>query len=306
MCINVGEPRRQQAWWKEAGCDKDAPTLQVTLVAPQKGHSHSRRTRDLGPLWAGNRRQEARGPRGVGTPRALFGWRLHDTQSSAGPWGRTLSEHEFHPNRKGLGQGDCPSEGTRCPREVSAGSRGGNGLLPPRALASPVPSIVHWALPSLSSLGDPDPRLGQLSGPWAPPPRPEEGGRPLTDALHLATLNPQQPPTHVALPRQHPLWDPSPGRALVGPPFLGGNGSQGLGIRPQGQTGGHQSGVQGACQGALEGKRLAGLGRGDRGPRPDPKGHLWTHPGEEKGQASPLCRGRESVGSGGQPHPGPT
>ena len=184
------------------------------------------------------------------------------------------------------------------------GPGGDNGLLPPKVLGSPVSSVVHWGLLSLSSLGDPDPRLAQLSSPWAPPPRPEEGGQPLTDGLHPATPNPQQPPTHVALTHQHSLWDPSPGRALVGPPLLGGNGSQGLGSRPQGQTGGHHRRVQGACYGALEGKRLAGLGRGDveRGAdRPGPEGHLWTRPGEEDAGPTLVQRKRVcGVGGAGQ------
>lgn len=75
---------------RRQGCDKDAPILQATLVTPQKGHSHSWRKWDLGPLWAGNQRQEAWGPRGVGTPRALFGWSLHNTVLS---W--ALGVHAF-------------------------------------------------------------------------------------------------------------------------------------------------------------------------------------------------------------------
>ena len=66
------------------------PILKVPLVTSQKGHSHSRRKWDPGPLWAGTQHQEAWGPRGVGTLQVLFGWRLHDTRSSAGPWGCAL------------------------------------------------------------------------------------------------------------------------------------------------------------------------------------------------------------------------
>lgn len=67
---------------------KTCPLLQVTWVTSQKGHSPSLQKWDPAPLWAGNQRQEAWGHDGVGTPRVFFGWRLHNTQSSTGLWGR--------------------------------------------------------------------------------------------------------------------------------------------------------------------------------------------------------------------------
>ena len=42
------------------------------------------------------------------------GYTTHSPQLGSG--GARFTEHEFHPDRKGLGQGDGPPEGARCPQ----------------------------------------------------------------------------------------------------------------------------------------------------------------------------------------------
>lgn len=103
------------------------------------------------------------------------------------------------------------------------GPGGGKELLPPRVLGFQVSSVVHWDLLSLSSLGDPDPRLGQLSGPWAPPPpsRPEEGGRPLTDGAPSSHQGSRQPMCSPPCPPPALPLGPQPRVSPCGAPTLG-------------------------------------------------------------------------------------